>query len=304
MPERIKNNPLLLSALLIVASELMFASMAATIKIASVALPIEVIVFFRNLIVIILLLPWVFYYGFSLLSTEKLYLHFIRALAGLGAMYCFFYTVANMPLAEAALLKMTLPFFLPIIAWLWLDERVSGLIRLAIGVGFIGVGVILQPSLDHFNYIALFALLGSALAALAKVGIRKMASTEPSTRIVFYFSTISAVLAALPLLWAWHTPDWHGWILLGMLGLFGTLGQLLMTKAYGLAPSGQLGGFTYVAVLFSSLYGWLLWDDVLNYWFFIGAGFICCAGLIIMFEHQRSHRQSRVVSEVVAEKFV
>ncbi|OUD15253.1 DMT family transporter [Thioflexithrix psekupsensis] len=290
MPERLKNNPLLLSALLIVASELMFASMAATIKIASVALPIEVIVFFRNLIVIILLLPWVFYYGFSLLSTEKLHLHFIRALAGLGAMYCFFYTLANIPLAEAALLKMTLPFFLPIIAWLWLDERISGFIRLAIGVGFVGVGIILQPNWEHFNYIALFALLGSALAALAKVGIRKMASTEPSTRIVFYFSTISAVVAALPLLWAWRTPDEQGWILLGMLGLFGTLGQLLMTKAYGLAPSGQLGGFSYVAVLFSSLYGWLLWDDLLDYWFFIGAVFIGCAGLMIMFESQRGHR--------------
>jgi drug/metabolite transporter (DMT)-like permease len=291
MLNRIKNNPLLLSALLIIASEFMFASMAATIKITSVVLPIEVIVFFRNLMVIILLLPWIGYYGFSLLSTERLHLHFIRALAGLGAMYCFFYTLANMPLAEAALLKMTLPFFIPVIAWLWLDERISGLIRVAILVGFLGVVIILHPNFSHFNYIALLALLGSALAALAKVGIRKMASTEPSTRIVFYFSGIGVVVSALPLFWAWQTPDWQGWILLIMLGLFGTLGQLLMTKAYGLAPSGELGGFTYVAVLFSSLYGWLLWDDILDNWFFTGAGFICCAGLIIMFEHQRNNRQ-------------
>lgn len=286
-----KDNPVLMSAILILISEFMFSSMAASIKVVSVALPTEVIVFFRNLIVILFLLPWIWQrHGLRALNTEKTHLHFIRALSGLGAMYCFFYTLANMPLAEAALLKMSLPFFLPIIAWLWLGEWVSVTIRWAIILGFFGVAIILQPGAATFSTVALIALLGSALAALAKVGIRKMATTEPSTRIVFYFSFISATVSSVPLLWAWQTPDWHGWVLLLMVGVFGTCGQLLMTRAYGLAPSGQIGGFSYVAILFASLYGWLLWDEWVDHWFFVGACFVCLAGLMIMFDHQRSRR--------------
>ncbi len=288
-----KTDPLLMSALLIIASEAMFASMAATIKVVSLELPNEVIVFCRNITVTLLLLPWVWRHGFTSLGTDKFHLHLIRALSGLGAMYCFFYTIAHIPLAEAALLKMSTPIFLPIIAWLWLSEYISPTVRLAILCGFIGVTFILQPSMDTFSSVSLLALLGSALAALAKVGIRKMAETEPSTRIVFYFATISAVCASIPLFWAWKTPDWHGWVLLLMLGIFGTLGQLFMTRAYSLSPSGQVGGFTYVAVLFASLYGWLFWDEWVDHWFFFGAGLICCAGFMIMYDGQRQRRRER-----------
>lgn len=280
-----------MSTLLIIASEAMFSSMAATIKVVSIELPNEVIVFCRNLTVIFLLLPWVWRRGFHSLGTDKFHLHLIRALSGLGAMYCFFYTIAHMPLAEAALLKMSMPIFLPLIAWLWLSELISVTVRAAILLGFIGVIFILQPNLNTFTPIALVALLGSVLAALAKVGIRKMAETEPSTRIVFYFASISAVCSSIPLLWAWKSPDWHGAILLLMLGIFGTLGQLLMTRAYSLSPSGQIGGFTYVAILFSSLYGWLLWDEWGDHWFLVGAGLICCAGFMIMYDGQRQHRR-------------
>jgi drug/metabolite transporter (DMT)-like permease len=125
-------------------------------------------------------------------------------------MYCFYYAIANIPLADAMLLKLTAPIFMPVIAVLWLQERVTGTLALGLCVGFIGVTVMLDPSLDEHGLavspIALIGLLGGVLAALAKVTVRRLSRSEPTTRIVFYFALIAGSISAVPLLWAWQTP--------------------------------------------------------------------------------------------------
>jgi drug/metabolite transporter (DMT)-like permease len=122
-------------------------------------------------------------------------LHLLRAAAGVTAMYCFYYAIANIPLADAMLLKLTAPIFMPVIAVLWLQERVTGTLALGLCVGFIGVTVVLDPSLDEHGLavspIALIGLLGGVLAALAKVTVRRLSRSEPTTRIVFYFALIA-----------------------------------------------------------------------------------------------------------------
>jgi drug/metabolite transporter (DMT)-like permease len=274
------SRPAVLGAFLMVASEFAFASMGAIIKLLSQSLSSETIVFLRNILVIIILLPWMLRDGIQNFSTTRFRFHALRAVAGVGAMYCFFYSLSVLPLAEASLLKMTTPLFIPLVGALWLKEAVPMQVRLAILIGFIGVLMILKPGMGSLSWGAVIGLAGGALAAVAKTSIRYMSDTEPSTRIVFYFALIGALVSSIPMYWAWVTPSWTAWGLVIIMSTFATLGQLCMTRAYQLAPAAQMGIFSYTAVLFASLYGWIFWDEWVDHWFFMGTAFVLLAGFL------------------------
>ncbi len=288
---RARTQNLLLAAILAMAAELMFASMGATIKVLSADLPNTSIVFFRNLIGLALVLPWLLRRGAGNMGTGHARLHLLRGLAGLGAMYCFFYAIANMPLAEAMLLKVSAPLFIPIIAFLWLAEFVPVRVRWAIAVGFVGVTLILRPGFEEVSPVAMIALLGAGLAGLAKVTVRRLTRTEPTTRIVFYFALIGSMVSAMPLIWNWVTPPSATWGLIAAVAGFATAGQLLMTRAYGLAPAAQVGPFTYSSVIFATIYGWLFWDELMDPLTFCGAALVIAAGIMTVRTGRRNRQE-------------
>ncbi len=279
MPE--KQN-IVIGALLITASEFMFASMGATVKAVTINLPHEMAVFMRNLFGLAALSPFLliqYKSGFPhFFKTEVLHLHFLRAVAGLSAMYCLFFAVAHLPLAEASLLKMTAPIFLPIVAFIWLKEKCGPFAMLAIPIGFFGVILVLQPNGD-FNASSMIGLLGGFLAAVAKVVVRKLGKTEPTTRTVFYFGIFGVLFSTIPLFWRWQMPTLSQWGLLIGIGIFGTCGQLLMSRGYALAPTAAVAPFTNFMVIFSSAYGFIFWGETLDLYFLVGAMFIVLAGL-------------------------
>lgn len=258
--------------------------MGVGIRFVAAELPNEVVVFFRNLLGLIILVPWLARRGLGGLATKVPGLHVLRAAAGLAAMYCFFYAIAHIALAEAMLLKLTAPFFIPLVALLWLREDVPPAVWFGIGIGFTGVTLILAPDLDTepagVSPIALIGLLGGALAAVAKVTIRRLSRTEPTMRIVFFFAAIACGIAAIPLIWSWQTPSVTASAWLVMIAVCATLGQLLLTTGLSLAPASRMGAFGFSSVIFASLYGWLLWQEVLSWDFLAGLLLIVVAGLL------------------------
>lgn len=268
-------------ALFILCSELLLACMGAIIKWTAEGLPNEMIVFFRNLFGLMALAPLLWRLGLPGLKTRVLHLHALRGLAGVAAMYCFFYAIANIKLADAMLLKLTMPIFIPVIAFLWLGERLSMPARLALVVGFVGVVLIINPAVD-LDSVMLIALVGSALAAVAKVTIRRLSATEPAVRVVFYFAIIAATVSAVPLLWAWQSPTPKEWILLLIIGPLATLAQLFMTRGYASAPASQVGIFTYSSVIFGASLGWLFWDELWNVLSVTGAVLVAIAGAMAL----------------------
>ncbi len=288
---------LLLGSVYIVLSELMFASMGAAVKAASVELPNEMLVFMRNLFGALLLLPLLYRYGWRHLKTRIWHLHVMRALFGVSAMYCFFYTLANLPLANGMLLKMTSPLFIPLVAAFWLDEIISRRVLLAVVAGFVGVILVLQPQ-GGFPVVALIGLLGGAFAAVAKVTVRRLGRSEPTTRIVFYFALVATLVSAVPLAWRWQTPDADNWLLLVLMGVMGTLGQLLLTRGYGISSPSRLGVFTYSSVVFAAIYGYIFWDEVMDMLFVAGASIIAVAGMLVLQERRSvMFRKSRLDPE-------
>ncbi|MGH1462508.1 MAG: DMT family transporter [Neptuniibacter sp.] len=278
------NSNLYQAALLIVVSELFLVGSGMIVKQITGQLPTEVIVFARNVFGLALLMPWLLRSGFNSIQTSHLRLHIMRAVVGVTAMTCLYYSWGHLPLAEAAMIKQTAPFFIPIFAFFWLGEKVGIAVKVAIITGFAGVALILNPTEGGFNIAVLIALLGAMLGALAKVIIRRMSGTESPQRVVFYFALFSSVIAFIPAVLNWVTPNYEqiGWLIL--MAITSTIAQLLLSKGYGLAPAGQLGPFTYASVAFAVIFGWLIWDEILglNSWFglllIFGAGFISLSG--------------------------
>ena len=270
------------AAVLMAASALFFAVMGIGVKAASHELPNSVVVFFRNAVGFAVLLPLLPRLGPGGLKTTHLAEHLVRSLAGLAAMYCFFFAIGHMRLADAVLLNYSLPLFMPMIAWLWLKEPVpSGLWR-GLSVGFLGIALILKPGLALFNPVALAGVAAAVLAALAQVGVRRLTETEPVTRIVFYFGLISTLVSAVPLVGTWRAPPVGLWWTLLLVGISATVAQLLLTRAYAHAPAAQVGPFIYAVVPFAALLDGLVfgqWPDPLS---IAGGVLVCTAGILIL----------------------
>ena len=274
--------------LLVLTSALLFAGVGALVKAASVELPTEVIVFFRNAVAMVFLLPWLRVRHRSLsLKTSCARLHLLRAASGLSAMYCFFIALKLLRLADAMLLCYTLPLFIPIIEWFWLKEPVSRQTKIAVVVGFIGIALVLKPGFGLFQAAGLVGLASGLLAALAIVGIRRMTATEPVVRVVFYFTGFGTLVSTVPLAWTWQNPQGHMLWVLCVMGVLAIMAQMCLTKGYSLAPAGQVGPFNYGNVVFAAVIGWVFWDETLDGLTLAGAVLTCLAGIIATYRSER-----------------
>jgi drug/metabolite transporter (DMT)-like permease len=273
---------------MVLSSALLFAGVGALVKVLSAGLPTEVIVFFRNAVGAVFFLPWLMTRRGSLtFKTNCLHLHFLRAAAGLGAMYCFFIALKLLRLADAMLLCYTLPIFIPIFEWLWLREPVSRQTKAAVVVGFLGISLVLKPGSGLFQAAGIVGLASGMLAALGTVGIRRMTVTEPVVRIVFYFTAFGTVVSAVPLAWTWEVPEGRMLWALGLMGVLAVMAQMCLTKGYSLAPAGQVGPFSYGNVVFAALLGWLIWGETLDGMTIVGGALTCAAGIIATYRSGR-----------------
>lgn len=267
-------------AIYLLIGEFFLAVMVALIKQIANDVPQTDIVFFRNLFGLLALIPVIYHHRITSLKTQRFGIHAFRACIGLSGMYLYFYVIGQMPLAEAILVKLTVPFILPIITWAWLGEKITARTAWSILVGFFGVMFVLRPGTDTFQPVALLGLLAAFFQGEAKVSIRKMSDTEPGHRIVFYFGLIATIISAIPFLWSPSLPTGSTLYYLIAVGITATIGQLCMTHAYKIANPGQIGPYTYSCVIYAALIGWIFWGETLLITTIIGSALIIAAGLI------------------------
>lgn len=255
------SQSLLMGLLLLSLSALLFATMGVLIRMASYTLDNYTIVFFRNASGLLLLTPFLLLHGVSSLKTGKLWMHGWRAVVGLIAMYGFFYAIAHLKLSNAMVFTYSSPVFIPLVAWLFLKERISTQMLLAAGLGLAGVVLVAKPDSGMFNFLSLIGLVSSFLAAMAFVTVRALTATEPATRIVFYFCLIGTIISAIPMFWVWRSYTIHELILLCGAGALATLSQICLSKAYSFAPAGQIGPANYLAIIFAGIWAATLWHE-------------------------------------------
>lgn len=257
-----------------------FALMAACVRIACSQLPQSEVVFFRNLIGLLVLLPLLHRQKLSL-KTSCFPLHLLRALSGLAAMYLYFYALRHLHLADALLLNYTSPIFIALFALLWLKESWTGHRKLALLLSIIGLALLFHPSADLLSTAGLLGLTSGALAGLALTTVKRLSASEHPVSIVVWFGIISSAVSAIPLLWSFEWPQGSAWAWLLAVGFFGSLGQLALTGAYQRAPVTQVSPFGYTGLLFAGLIGFLAWGEQPDLTGIAGMLLITIAGITV-----------------------
>ena len=273
-------------------SALLFSVMGICIRYASHSVDNYTIVFFRNVVGLILFLPFIFKQGTGFVKTVKLWMHTWRSIVGLAAMYGFFYAIAHLKLSNAMVFTYSSPIFIPVIAWLFLKEKITIAMICAAVLGFIGVFCVAKPDQGLLNWISVIGIASSLLASMAFVTVRALTQTEPPERIVFYFCLIGSALSVIPMFWVWRPYHLQELLFLIGAGILANVSQIFMSHAYRLAPAGQIAPVNYMAIIFAGVWGFLLWNEVPDLYSVIG---FCIILLAILLCSPLTQRQRKII---------
>jgi len=283
------------ASLLMVLATLLFATMGVCVKLASDEYGAGEIVFYRGLVGVLIIAALSRWQGQSL-RTAVPGMHFWRSLSGVLALSLWFYSIGKLPLATA----MTLNYMSSVWMALFLigggvlmgSARVDPRLVAAVLLGFCGVALVLRPTMDEQQlWYGLAGLLSGMLSALAYLQVTSLGRAgEPEYRIVFYFSVGGIAAGAVTTL---ATGDWHGHSLRGgalllAVGLLATAAQLSMTRAYSRGKTLVNASLQYLGIVFSFLYGALLFGDALTLSALLGMVLIIVAGLAATLLRSRS----------------
>ncbi|CAO3440673.1 DMT family transporter [Azospirillum endophyticum] len=296
--KRVDDTPLGIALMLI--SVLFFSLMNVLAKLLMDRFPVTEVMFFRSLFALIPVCIAIHLgKGFATtLRTRYPWGHMGRSLIGLTTMIAMFWSFHLLPLGDAIALNFAAPLFLTALSVPLLSEKVGIHRWSAVLVGFVGVLIIVRPSGDVLNLGAVVALFGALTNALAMIAIRQLSRTEPPDTIVFYFTLLTTLLLGLSLPFSWVTPDPMGWLMLLATGLFGGCGQLMLTRAYSLAPAAVVAPLNYTSLLLAVVFGWFLWGEVPTATMAAGAAVVMASGLYIL--HRETRRRTTVTQPLPA----
>ncbi|WP_285711929.1 DMT family transporter [Erythrobacter oryzae] len=258
------------------------------------------LIFWRQLTTTILLGAGLALTGrLALLRTERLPAHARRAAAGLFGMIFTYGAVLLLPLAEATTLGFTAPVFATLLAIVLLRERIGPYRWSAVAIGFAGVIVVMQPFGGLHEGVTLagiaVGLVAPFMVAFISFQIQDLNTTENPWSIVFWFSALTAPVAALALPFVWAPHDLVTWGLILGMGLVGAAAQMLLTTSLRFGSAAVILLMDYTALLWASFYGYTIFDRAPPASLWLGAPLIIGAGLLIAWR-ERQLARSRVHS--------
>lgn len=260
---------------------LSFTLMAAVIKSLGARLDSFEIAFFRCLFALAVTLPFALREGPAAFRTDRLGVHMGRALVGIGAMFCGYYGITKLELADATTIGFTRALFMIPFAVLFLGEKIRAARWTATVLGFIGVVVMMRPGGGGPLFAMFVALAGAAFTAGSIVFVKKLAQTENPVTILLYFNFTTTLLsfpAALPV---WTTPHLAELVLLGVVAALAGLGQFCTIRGYGIAEASALVPFGYGRLVFALFLGFVFWGEIPDSWSVAGAVIIIVSTLFI-----------------------
>jgi drug/metabolite transporter (DMT)-like permease len=242
--------------------------------------PLQV-VFFRCLFGLVAMTPWLISQRRLLPRTERIGVHLLRAALGLTATVGWFMTLALMPLAEATALSFTAPIFTSILAVLLLGEVMRLRRWTAIAMGLVGALLILRPGIEAIEPVALLAIGTALVWGGSTVLIKFMTRTESAGAIATYLAVFSTPLALIGALFVWQTPTLAQLGLAALLGAFGSIGHVCMTRALAEADATLVVPFDYLRLPLVAVIAYLAFDEVPSGWIWLGGGLIAASGIYI-----------------------
>ena len=271
-----------MGSLWMLVAAVLFACMGVFVKLGAAYFSHVELVFYRSVIGLLLVYLIMRSHHISA-ATQHWRNQLWRGLSGTVALILFFYCITVLPLATAITLNYTAPLFLTLLTMLVFKDKFPLPLTIAIGLGFLGVVLLLHPTLQHEQLLpGLLGLISGFLAGVAYLNVKQLGMLgEPVTRTVFYFSLIASLgSGALMLFDTMHAITLKGLLILLGLGGTATLAQLAMTRAYRVGKTLVVGSLAYSTIVIASLFGMLLWNETLSPSSWSGMALIIASGVL------------------------
>ena len=270
-------------------SALSFALMTACVKLVSTHnIPVFEIVAARGLVSLIISYIDIKRKKIPVWGNNKILL-ISRGVVGTLALLCVYYAVTTLPLVEATLLQYLYPVFTAILAFLFLKERIQRSTLICILLCLLGLFAMVKPNLSVTSDVVLpwfsvfIALLGALGSATAYVIVKRLSKCEDSSVIIFYFPLIALPLSIILLGDNFVMPDTEALILLLFVGIFTQMGQVGLTKAMQTEVAAKVSAFSYVQIVFSTILGVIIFNEIPSFWTLIGGMLIILGALVNVF---------------------
>ena len=258
-----------------------WACMAAVARYLSGDIHTFEIVFFRSIFGAIFLVPWLCTAGVSGIKTHRIGMHMVRGLVGLAVIYLLFAAIAQAPLGEIAAIMSTRPLVASLGAILILHEVAHGRRWTATIIGFVGALLIIRPGFSEVSVGVILALIAVIGMATLTIVMKSLARTEAPDTIVVWQMVVFTPCSLIPAIFVWQMPDTWQFLLLASTGLFGTLVQRCLTRAYAAADATVVLPFDFTRLVFAAFLGWILFQEFPDIWVWAG-GLIILIGVLWM----------------------
>lgn len=279
----------------------LFATMDAAAKWVARTYPLTAAVWLRYLVPTLMVGSYLLATrGWKFAHAPRPLIQIIRGITLVTSTLCFWTALSHLPLVEAATVSFIGPTMVVIFSAFLLGERPLRSHWIALALGFIGVLIALRPGLSNPGIGAIAALGSAAFYSLYLVLTRKVAGEVDSLALLFHANAIGALaLTVLAPATARMPVNLAEWIILPMLGIFGSIGHWCMIKAYSKADATTLAPFMYVQLLVATFYGWLIYDNLPDGFTLLGMLVILASGLYVLNEGRRIAALARA-NEVAA----
>lgn len=226
----------------------------------------------------------------ALMRSHQPGLQFLRALTQLASVGLFFTSLQFIGLAEATAIMDTNPVLITLGAALFLGERIGLRRVLGIVAALAGALIIIRPGLGVFQPAALLPMIGAFTYAAGALLTRMVRSDSTATSVMWAALVGGALTsAAVPFVWQpIAAADLWAFV---AIGVFGTVSQALLIRAFSLAEAGVLAPFGYTGLIWAGLWGWLFFGQFPDRWTILGAVIIVAAGLYVWWREARATRR-------------
>ena len=277
------------------------ACFTLTIRFATAEIHPYQAVFLRFFFGVILIAPMVLRKGLADLKTTRLPLFGLRGVLSAAEMCLWFMAVLYLPLAEATTLNFTVPLFGTILAAVILRETVRAHRWIAVVVGFVGVGLIIQPGSDAMHLASILPIAAALCMACAGMITKRLVATESTTSLLFYLMIITTPVSLIPALFVWQTPSLEALGLMAVAALMMNVMQMCNIQALRLADYSFFVGFSYLRLPIIAILALILFGEVPDIWILPGGAMIIGAAIYVALRERKLAATSAQATQIPAQ---
>ena len=281
---------------LIIISVFFGTLMLTFLKLAQEEVNVYVAGFFRFILGLIIISPYIVKTKFTVFKTSHFKKHFVRSVLNLPAMLLYFSTLVMLPIEKVTAISFVVPLIVTVLAVFFLGEKIYIYRTLALILGFSGMLIILRPGFIDISIGVYMALFSSFLWSVVIIITKKISKEDSSITILSYQSVFMSIFSFIIVLFFWETPSSKTFLYLFLAALSGTILHLALNHAYKLVDVSMTQPYSFLSLVFASIIGFFVFSEMPDLFTWLGASIIFLGVLII------SYREMKLDKEIIRKR--